>query len=247
MTDAQTHYRNLLSRHYSWMVGLSFEEKAAEQRAILDPLVVDQPRGLAVDLGCGPGFQSAALASLGYEPVLAFDTSAELLAELEHHAHDLPIQAHCADMLTLPDSASAESVALAVCMGDTLTHLADFDQVRRFFRIVTAALAPGGLFILTWRDLTQPLTGPDRFIQVRADEDRIFTCFLEYTTPATVVVHDLVYSRTPSGWHFDKSSYPKLRLSPSWVADELKAAGLELRPALQPPRFALALASKPRD
>jgi len=39
-------------------------------------------------------------------------------------------------------------------MGDTLTHLSSPDAVRRLFSAVAAALAPGGLFILTWRDLT---------------------------------------------------------------------------------------------
>ncbi|MGD0367049.1 MAG: hypothetical protein ABSA94_06315 [Acidobacteriaceae bacterium] len=61
MPTAATHYANLLARHYSWMFGLSFDEKVTEQRAILEPLLKDTPRGLAVDLGCGPGFQSLAL------------------------------------------------------------------------------------------------------------------------------------------------------------------------------------------
>ncbi|MCU1299598.1 MAG: hypothetical protein JWO91_3876 [Acidobacteriaceae bacterium] len=47
---------------------------------------------LAVDLGSGPGFQTIALAHLGFSPVLAIGTSSELLDELRCHVGSLPIQ-----------------------------------------------------------------------------------------------------------------------------------------------------------
>jgi hypothetical protein len=86
------------------------------------------------------------------------------------------------------------------------------------------ALVPGGRFIVTFRDLSNELTGLDRFIPVRSDDDRIFTCFLEYE-PETVKVHDLVYSREPTGWNLEKSWYRKLRLSPAQVVEMIEAAG----------------------
>jgi SAM-dependent methyltransferase len=222
--DYADHYRNLLARHYSWMFDLSFEEKVAEQRALLEPILKDVPRGTAVDLGCGPGFQSMALVELDFHPVHAIDTSEELLQEFGAHIGPLPIHLHRADILSL-DAIVPESAAAIVCMGDTLTHLPSYDSVRRLFRAVAAALDPGGLFVLTWRDLTPELTGPARFIPVRSDDATILTCFLESTSPNTVEVHDLVWSRTPSGWTLHTSSYPKLRLSPAWVADALADAG----------------------
>ncbi len=228
MSTVEDHYRNLLARHYSWMFGQSFEEKVAEQHAILEPLIEDRPRGVAVDLGCGPGFQTMALSQLGFHPIHAFDTSEELVGELLPRIGGLPIELH-GDMFTLPETISSETAEVIVCMGDTLTHLHTLQSVRLLFRSVAIALAPGGVFVLSWRDLTPELTGPDRFIPVRSDESRIMTCFLEYTSPATVQVHDLVYVRDPAkgGWLLEKSSYPKLRLSPAWVAHELRAAGLE--------------------
>jgi hypothetical protein len=59
--SAQEHYENLLADHYEWMFGLPFEAKVAEQKAILDEFGgPDVSGGLAVDLGCGSGFQSIA-------------------------------------------------------------------------------------------------------------------------------------------------------------------------------------------
>ena len=245
MSAVNEHYRNLLARHYSWMFGLSFDEKVAEQRAILEPLLRESPRGAAVDLGCGPGFQTMALSGLGFHPIHAFDTSDELLQELLPRIGSLPVELH-GDMLSLTQFVPSESADVIVCMGDTLTHLPTLQSVRLLFRAVSITLAPGGLFILTWRDLTPELVGADRFIPVRADADRIMTCFLEYTSPTTVEVHDLIYTRDPSpSWNLEKSSYPKLRLSPSLIAAELAAAGLLPLPPANAGRLSLAIARKP--
>jgi SAM-dependent methyltransferase len=240
------HYANLLARHYSWMFGLSFAEKVAEQHAILEPLLKEAPRGPAVDLGCGPGYQSMALIELDFNPIQAIDISDELLREFIPHIGRLPIDLHCADILSVNEIVIPETAAVIVCMGDTLTHLSSPDAVRRLFSAVAAALAPGGLFILTWRDLTPELTGADRFIPVRADDQRIMTCFLEYTSPTTVQVHDLVYTRNPatSAWTLEKSSYPKLRLSPAQIAAELAAAGLEPGPPGATGRLSLLVAAR---
>ena len=54
----QDHYDNLLAEHYDWMFGDSFELKVAEQKALLNQVARAPRRGeLAVDLGCGSGFQ----------------------------------------------------------------------------------------------------------------------------------------------------------------------------------------------
>jgi SAM-dependent methyltransferase len=245
MSAVEEHYRNLLARHYSWMFGLSFENKVAEQRAVLEPLVRKLPRGLAVDLGCGPGYQTMALSELGFRQIHAFDTSQELLAELLPRIGALPIHLH-GDFLTLDNVVPSGTASVIVCMGDTLTHLPTIEAVRHLFRIVARTLAPGGMFILTWRDLTRELRGAERFIPVRADENTIMTCFLEYTSASIVQVHDLVYTRNPArnSWTLEKSSYPKLRLASAQIADELAAAGLAADPPTSAGRLSLAVARK---
>jgi hypothetical protein len=75
------------------------------------------------------------------------------------------------------------------------------------------------------------------------------TCFLEYTSPTTVQVHDLVYTRDPNHdpakWTVEKSSFPKLRLSPAWVTQELTAAGLAAQSTATAGRLSLTVAQKP--
>jgi SAM-dependent methyltransferase len=240
MPSAKEHYSTLLAHHYTWMFGISFDEKVAEQQAILGKAfaaanftpAASIPSRLAIDLGSGPGFQTFALANLGFTSILAVDTSPELLAELESHRTTQPIRTALADIRSLSTLTAATPANAIVCMGDTLTHLPTKFDVTALFQAAFNALTPGGIFILTWRDLTPELTGPDRFIPVRSDDTTVMTCFLEYTTPDTV--HDLVYTRQPgtSAWTLNKSSYPKLRLSPDLLTTQLTQTGFKVHPTL---------------
>ncbi|RJL35730.1 class I SAM-dependent methyltransferase [Bailinhaonella thermotolerans] len=230
MTLATDHYDRLLAQHYTYMLGGDLTALAAEQARLLEDLGVTPSTGdaVAVDLGCGPGPQTLALARLGFASVLAVDTSEALLAELvSAAAGDPAIRPVHADIRTaLPEIARPGTVEAVVCMGDTLTHLPGKNDVTALLGDVTRALAPGGRLVITYRDLTRPLTGPDRFILVRGTADRLLTCFLEYRDDDTVLVHDLVHTRTGDTWTQRVGSYPKLRIGADWLAAQTAAAGL---------------------
>jgi SAM-dependent methyltransferase len=229
-SSAQAHYDQLLAEHYDWMFGMSLEVKVAEQQALLNEIAGRAGNDdLAVDLGCGSGFQSLALSSLGYR-VLALDTSRRLLDTLATRieAHNITIQQ--ADIRNLNEYVAPATASLVVCMGDTLTHLSNRQEVVALLQSVALALKPRGLFVATYRDLSGPeLEGLDRFIPVRGDDGRAMICFLEYRSPETVLVNDLIYVRDGAGrWALHKSSYQKLRLSPEWVRGRIEAAGLSI-------------------
>ncbi|MER5938010.1 class I SAM-dependent methyltransferase [Streptomyces sp. NPDC001928] len=240
---AVDHYDRFLAEHYTWMLGGDLDALAAGQRAALAEWGVTPGSAigaaagsLAVDLGCGPGHTSLALAALGFDSVLAVDLSRPLLGELAAHAAHLPaVRAVRADVRTaLRELVRPGSAGAVVCLGDTLTHLPTRADVAALFADVAAALAPGGTAVFAYRDLTVPLTGTDRFLPVRATEDRIMTCFLEYPDDYddyTVVVHDLVHEREApdATWTLTARSYRKLRLSHAWVLEQLRTAGLRVR------------------
>lgn len=234
-SEVAAHYEDLLARHYTWMLGGDFDELVDGQRRLLDSYGAGSSAGqdrVALDLGCGSGVHSVALARLGYGTVVAVDISPTLVAELTERSTGFPaVRPVLADLgAGLDDVVAPGSVTTAVCMGDTLPHLPDDTAVRRLVDDVFAALVPGGLFVLSFRDLSTPLSGLDRFLQVRADDDRVMTCFLEDEGDA-VRVHDLLHTKGPDGtWQLGKSSYRKLRLSPGHVAGRLRAAGFTVAP-----------------
>jgi SAM-dependent methyltransferase len=224
MATVSDHYDRHLGPVYTWMVGdaeAALERNREELRGLgLRP----GSTGVAVDLGAGPGFHAVPLAELGFS-VVAIDACAALVQELQARVGNWPIRA-LEDDLTHFRRYLDGPVDAILCMGDTLTHLPSRASVEALLEEVAAALAPEGVFIATFRDYASaPLEGVRRFIPVRSDEGRCLTCFLEYGQE-TVTVHDLLHERMEEGWQLRVSSYPKLRLAPTWVAERLAALGL---------------------
>lgn len=225
MVSVEEHYDNLLAPYYSWISGGS-DLKIEENRAFFrNHGIRPQLTGIAVDLGAGSGFQSIPLAESGFN-VIAMDTSRLLLAELGEKVGDLPIITVRDDMLNFVRHSPAE-IEIIVCMGDTLTHLQRLQEVQQLVENTYPALTQDGNLILSFRDLTDELSGLDRFIPLRNDSNRIFTCFLEYETQH-VRVHDIVYEKTKDEWKMKKSAFRKLRISPQWLNEILLMLGYKV-------------------
>lgn len=215
------HYDALLGPAYLWAAG-GIEAALAQGIADLAPWL--QGRGLAVDLGAGFGMHTLPLARAGWE-VVAVEASEPLFAQLARFCAGLPVRPVRGDLLDFPRLLQGRQADLVLCMGDTLTHLAQPGQVEALLRRVAGSLAPGGSFVATFRDYGEPPMGSARFIPVRADDRRILTCFIE-TEARHVVVHDLLHERGEQGWVTRVGAYRKRRLAPSAVGDALAAEGL---------------------
>lgn len=105
-----------------------------------------QPHSV-LDLACGTGSLSMLLAGHGYR-VIGADLSAEMLAEAERKARELPEENRpfliCQPMQRLR---LAEPVDAVICALDSLNYLSRPDDCRKTFRRVYDALKPGGLFV----------------------------------------------------------------------------------------------------
>ncbi|WP_225834173.1 bifunctional 2-polyprenyl-6-hydroxyphenol methylase/3-demethylubiquinol 3-O-methyltransferase UbiG [Streptomyces sp. NK08204] len=231
--SAVDHYDRMLAEHYTWMLGGDVHEVAVRQAATLAELGLTGTAdgGPAIDLGCGSGAQTLALVRLGFPSVIAVDTSRRLLDELVTHTQDAAVvrPVHGDIRTVLPEAAEPGTAAAVVCMGDTLPHLPSKADVPVLLGHISRALASGGHLVVTYRDLTTELHGTDRFIPVRGSDDRLLTCFLEYRDEDTVMVHDLLHTRTDGSWQQQAGSYPKLRIASSWLVEQCRAAGLEVR------------------
>ena len=226
--DTRRHYENLLAEVYDWMQG-GWEQRAAMSRELFARLGISpaDSNARAVDLGAGTGYQSLPLAELGFA-VTAIDSSPTMLAQLAQHKDRLKPAGSIETLegdLTALDQHLTDPVQLIVCMGDTLAHLETHEQVADLFVQARRLLANGGQLILGFRDGSQPPAGDNRFIPVRSDDERIFTCFLEEIDDDRIRVHDVVHQRGGDGFVQTVSSYNKIRLSTDWVAEQLAAAG----------------------
>ena len=227
MATAKDHYDGHLAAVYSWMAG-DFGALKRRQEELFDRLELDASiAATAVDLGAGPGAQAVALAERGFD-VIAIDFCRPLLDELRANARGLRVTAIEGDLLEFKRHLPSRA-GVVVCMGDTLPHLPGKDDVERLIRDVAEALIPGGTFVATFRDyVSREARGEARFIPVKADADRILTCFLDYADDA-VTVYDLLHRRVDGEWRQQVSSYRKLRLDPKWLAGVCEREGLRAR------------------
>jgi len=229
MATLQEHYDSHLAPHYAWICG-GADAACARSAALFRELGLapSGPGATALDLGAGSGFQSLPLAAAGFT-VTAVDLSAALLAELARDAATagLPVRTALGDLRDFAPFTPTPAPEVIVCMGDTLTHLPSIDDVSAVLRAAVAALAPGGHLLLGYRDYSTPRTGAERFIPVRSEPDRIFTCFLDYG-PTHIAVHDIVHTRDGDAWRTAISVYDKLRLAPATVRSVLRSEGVAL-------------------
>ena len=242
MASVRKHYDNFLAEHYSWMFG-DFNAKVQENKDFFK-LTGIEPRsgGKALDLGCGSGFQSIALAKLGFR-VLSVDMCETLLNELRNRSAGRDIEAVQGNILDYSIYADKGPFEAAVCMGDTLTHLQKTREVSALFANIYPLLEPGGRLALSFRDLTAELKGIDRIIPVRSDDDKIMATFLEYEE-TQVNVHDIVFVKGDSGWELRKSTYRKLRVGMHQVHDFLQHLGFSAISSEMQEGFSVIVAKK---
>jgi SAM-dependent methyltransferase len=221
--SVEDHYEKLLARHYTWMRG-DYGSKVREYQFLFEQAgILPRSGGKALDLGSGSGFQSLALADLGFE-VLSVDTSETLLRELRDRTEGRIIRPVLDDMRDPRTYVTEGPFEVAVCMGDTLAHLRSYDEVEILFGDVLGVLEGGGALVLEFRDATRELEGVDRVIPLRMDDERIMATFLEYEADR-INVHDMVFVRGADGWTMYKSAYAKLRLGEEKVLNLLRRTG----------------------
>lgn len=219
------HYDNHLGNFYSWMLG-DFDTNEEKMREFFAAHgIASQTNQTALDLGCGNGIQSIALAKLGYK-VKAVDFNAQLLDELNEHKSHYEIEVINSDIINYLNSVN-KNFSLITCMGDTILHLESRDWVKEFIKLCYENLEPGGKLILSFRDYTNELKGEARFIPVKSNDTRVMTCFLEYSDEY-VNVTDLLYEKINGEWMQFVSSYKKVRVLPEEIEKYLMDTGLEI-------------------
>ncbi|MDE5769847.1 MAG: class I SAM-dependent methyltransferase [Oscillospiraceae bacterium] len=182
---------------------------------------------LLLDLACGSGSLSEALALLGYD-VIGVDNSPEMLnqAMQKKFRSGLPIQYLCQDMRELD---MFGTIDVTVCMLDSLNHLNSLADIQKVFARVSLFAQPGGLFIFDMNTLYKhhEILNHQIFLY---DTEEVFCVWENHLKNDTVEMQltffenseqDSCYYRTDE--FITETAYPTDK-----IIQTLKNAGLEL-------------------
>jgi SAM-dependent methyltransferase len=120
-------------------------------RLLCRALPVERRAGMtAIDVGCGNGRNSVALAAMGFDRVIGIDPSAELVRQCEHAARQAgrTIEGRVGALPELPCEPAEADVAIA---WGVMYVLGVARQVGDALDALARTLKPGGLLICDWR------------------------------------------------------------------------------------------------
>lgn len=174
-------FYDALAGAYDRMMG--FEQRVDHAGRLVAALLerFHPARAAGIDLGCGTGAFTCALAAAGF-PAAGLDLAAAMLAKARANAARLGLQAHFASgcLQALPAPFAPGSAGLALCLGNTLPHLLDPGDLGRAFSGIAALLAPGGLAVVQTLNYDRVLARQERIVSVDRDGDATFLRFYDF-------------------------------------------------------------------
>jgi SAM-dependent methyltransferase len=226
MATVKEHYDNHLGNFYSWMAGDFVSKQVEFHDFLIEHELLPHITKKAIDLGAGHGIQTIPLAKVGYS-VKSLDFNVQLINELTANTKEMDVEVIHEDIREIGQF-SGFNPELIVCCGDTLLHLDSKQDIEQFIYGITSVLVKGGKLLLTFRDYYTALTGNDRFIPVKSDENKILTCILDYETDF-VNVTDLLHERNKDGWKQKISSYKKVRVKSNEINGIIERNGMVIQ------------------
>jgi 2-polyprenyl-3-methyl-5-hydroxy-6-metoxy-1,4-benzoquinol methylase len=220
------HYDNHLGYFYSWMIGDLTSKQTEFQDFLIEQKLLPQSGKIAIDLGAGNGIQTVSLAKSGYF-VKSIDFNKQLLEELTINTKGLNVEIINTDIRNFNDL-SINNPELIICWGDTIAHLDSEQEILQLITTISKTLSEGGKFLLSFRDYSVELTGENRFIPIKSDENKILTCILDYQ-PEYVIVTDLLHEKIGNSWKQKVSFYKKVRVTTEMIVKIIEQTNMKIQ------------------
>lgn len=206
-----------------FMDNVPYEEWCAYIAGILREYGIED--GLVLELGCGTGSLTRALAGKGYD-MIGVDNSEEMLEmamDKQQEGEDI--------LYLLQDMREFElygTVRAVVSICDSMNYILDYADLVQVFRLVNNYLDPGGIFIfdLNTEYKYEALMGSRTFAEDR--EDGSFIWYNEYSPEDHINEYDLtLFVREGKLFRRFQETHYQRAYSPAEVRRAAAEAGME--------------------
>lgn len=174
-------FYNRLAPTYDGMVDIERRVARAGRlvQALRQRFAPMPPRG--IDLGCGTGAYTCALAAAGYTAA-GLDIAADMLVQARANTRRLGLQATyaCGTLEDLPAPFEPGQAGLVLCLGNTLPHLVEPGALQRACRGLAALLDRRGLAVIQVLNYDRILERRERIVSVDRDEHAAFVRFYDF-------------------------------------------------------------------
>ncbi|HJW72805.1 MAG TPA: class I SAM-dependent methyltransferase [Geothrix sp.] len=123
---------------------IAWSERLQREAPLFQRVLAGAPSRRILDLGCGSGEHSRFLTTLGFEATGVDVSAAQVEAARAAHPEGRYV---LADLSSLAGPVE-DGQGGALCLGNTLPHLCEENQVRAFFASLAGVLLPGAPFLL---------------------------------------------------------------------------------------------------
>lgn len=177
-------------RFVNWDNRLGFEIPLIEK--LLDE--VNNPKGESLqilDAACGTGMHALALAKAGYQ-VAGADFSAEMIkkAKLNAASAGMELRFEAIGFGSLTSVFGESRFDAVLCLGNSLPHLIQDEDIDFTLIDFYACLKPGGLLLIQNRNFDAVMQKRDRWIEPQSfedgDEQWIFERFYDFNPDGTI-------------------------------------------------------------
>lgn len=169
-------FYNYLASEYDEMI--SFEKSIENKKKLFAKFVTDKIKS-AVDIGCGSGADSIALASLGVK-VTAFDPSQAMIKFAKANANKLNVGVelflHSADEIPEPFNSKFD---LAVSLGNTFANIPT-KKLENSLKRIFDVLKPNGILLMQVLNYKKIVSEQKRIVNINEGEDKYFIRFYNF-------------------------------------------------------------------
>jgi glycine/sarcosine N-methyltransferase len=180
---------------------IAWPERLRREEPFLREVLGSGPNRRVLDLGCGTGEHSRFLATAGFE-VTGVDASAEMLAAARDGVAGGNPRFVEGDLREI-EAVVGEGFGAALCLGNTVPHLADPAALQSFLRGLARRLRPGAPFLLQVLNYDRIFERHERVlpVNVRTDEGDpvVFLRLMDPRPDGSVVFNPTALRWRPGG------------------------------------------------